>query len=118
MDDILRQIHRHTEAPTYRVWKQAWINETQRYVYNVYIVEPSGQALQLNGFIEHADDDSVPRWNASLCGQGTCSRTMLEDHEGFSPDAAGGRGNPRHNKHNGYTDLRVCSLNYLRLTDH
>ena len=94
MDDILRQIHRHTEAPTYRVWKQAWMNETQRYVYNVYIVEPSGQALQLNGFIEHADDDSVPRWNASLCGQGTCSRTMLEDHEGFSPDAAGSRGSP------------------------
>ena len=60
MDDLLRDIHAHTEAPTYRVWKQSYMNETGRYVYNVYIVEPSGQALQLNGFIEHANDDDVP----------------------------------------------------------
>ena len=31
--------------------------------------QPSGQALQLNGFLHHADNAAVPVWNESLCGQ-------------------------------------------------
>ena len=49
MDDILRQIHRHTEAPTYRVWKQAWMNETQRYVYNGIAYRDSDASLWVTG---------------------------------------------------------------------
>ena len=42
-DDVLRAVREHPGAPTYRVWKQAWMNATQRWIYNVYVVEPSGQ---------------------------------------------------------------------------
>jgi hypothetical protein len=49
------------------------MNETQRWIYNVYVVEPSGQALQLNGFLLHENHTQAPTWNASLCGQGTCA---------------------------------------------
>ena len=32
-------------------------------------LQPSGQALQINGFLHHADNAAVPVWNESLCGQ-------------------------------------------------
>jgi hypothetical protein len=74
MDGVLRTIRAGSkDAPTYRIWKQQLMVSTHRWIYNVYVVEPSGQALQLNGFLEHADDGSVPRWNESLCGQGNCA---------------------------------------------
>ncbi|KAH8057408.1 hypothetical protein JL720_14131 [Aureococcus anophagefferens] len=41
------------------------------WLYNIYIVEPNGQSLQINGFLKHAPADT-PQWNQSLCGQGTC----------------------------------------------
>ena len=44
---------------------------TGRWIYNAYVVEPSGQVLQLNGFLMDAPD--APVWNISLCGQGNCS---------------------------------------------
>ena len=58
---------------TYRLWKQMALNGTGRWIYNVYVVEPSGHALQLNGFLRDADNAAVPVWNQSLCGQGDCS---------------------------------------------
>jgi len=38
---------------TYRVWKQQYMKKTKRWIYNVYVIEPSGQAVQLNGFLEN-----------------------------------------------------------------
>ena len=93
MDDILRQIHRHTEAPTYRVWKQAWMNETQRYVYNVYIVEPSGQALQLrlHRARRRRQRAAVERepLRAGARARGPCSRTTRASRP--TPPAAAAR---------------------------
>ena len=58
---------------TYRLWKQQQMNGTGRWLYNMYIVEPGGMALQVNGFLHHAPDSLAPVWNESLCGQGNCS---------------------------------------------
>ena len=58
---------------TYRLWKQQQMNGTGRWLYNMYIVEPGGMALQVNGFLHHAPDSLTPVWNESLCGQGNCS---------------------------------------------
>ena len=79
MDGTLRKLRERaaSDAPgagsQYRIWRQMALNSTGRWIYNVYIVEPSGHALQLNGFLRNANDDAVPVWNESLCGQGTCS---------------------------------------------
>ena len=63
---------RPAEHPaTYRLWRQEYVNMTGRWIYNAYVVEPSGQVLQLNGFLMDAPD--APVWNISLCGQGNCS---------------------------------------------
>ena len=53
--------------------KQEQTNATGRWIYNAAIVEPSGQALQLNGFLVDAPASLVPKWNESLCGQGNCT---------------------------------------------
>ena len=72
-DGVLRKVReRPAEHPaTYRLWRQEYVNMTGRWIYNAYVVEPSGQVLQLNGFLMDAPD--APVWNISLCGQGNCS---------------------------------------------
>lgn len=71
MDNVVNAVERY--GAKYRLWKQMQMNETGRWIYNLYIVEPSGQALQLNGFVEHASSSHIPKWNMSLCGQGNCT---------------------------------------------
>ena len=76
IDGTLRKLRaRGAEADgagsTYRLWKQMALNGTGQWIYNVYVVEPSGHALQLNGF-RACDNAAVPVWNQSLCGQGDC----------------------------------------------
>ena len=75
-DSIMRKVRARAsnEQPaTYRLWKQEQTNATGRWIYNAYVVEPSGQALQLNGFLVDAPASLVPKWNESLCGQGNCT---------------------------------------------
>ena len=73
MDWVLRRVRERPAAhpATYRLWRQEYMNTTGRWIYNAYVVEPSGQVLQLNGFLMDAPD--APVWNISLCGQGNCS---------------------------------------------
>ena len=70
VDDLVERLESGPDgADTYRIWKQIWLD--WGWLYNIYIVEPNGQSLQINGFLKHAPADT-PQWNQSLCGQGTC----------------------------------------------
>ena len=76
VDDLLARLDDGAGDQTYRVWKQIYLN--WGWLYNIYVVEPNGQSLQINGFLKHPPSDT-PQWNQSLCGQGSCADWGFQD---------------------------------------
>ena len=91
MDALLERLQRAEpqHAVTYRLWKQ--IDLVWGWLYNLYIVEPGGQTVQVNGFLRHAPADT-PQWNTSLCGQGSCEDYAFQHATGPGGGDAGGSG--------------------------
>ena len=71
LDGLLERLARGASdgAPTYRLWRQMMLDAGQ--LYTIYAFEPSGWAVQVDGFLQFPPSD-VPQWNSSLCGQGEC----------------------------------------------
>jgi hypothetical protein len=91
MDALLERLQRAEpqHAVTYRLWKQ--IDLVWGWLYNLYIVEPGGQTVQVNGFLRDAPADT-PQWNTSLCGQGSCEDYAFQHATGPGGGDAGGSG--------------------------
>ena len=53
-------------------------------LYALYVVEPSGYSLQINGYLESAPA-LVPTWNFTLCGQGYCSSSLGDGIHRWDP---------------------------------
>merc|ERR1719198_698576 len=83
IDALLDRLQKaeQNSAVTYRLWKQ--IDLVWGWLYNLYIVEPGGQTVQINGFLKHAPEDT-PQWNISLCGQGSCEDWAFQRATGAS----------------------------------
>ena len=72
LDRLLRSLD--TDAGnTYRLYKQTVLDAGV--LYALYVVEPGGYSLQINGYLESAPE-LVPTWNFTLCGQGYCSSSL------------------------------------------
>ena len=81
LDRLLRSLD--TDAGnTYRLYKQTVLDAGV--LYALYVVEPSGYSLQINGYLESAPA-LVPTWNFTLCGQGYCSSSLGDGIHRWDP---------------------------------
>lgn len=87
LDKLMRSLDTES-GNVYRLYKQMALDAGV--LYAIYVVEPSGHAVQLNGFLGDAPDE-VPTWNSTLCGQGFCKNGIgggFGDASVFVDDAA------------------------------
>lgn len=87
LDHLVRSLDTE-DGNVYRLYKQMQLDAGV--LYAIYVVEPSGHAIQINGFLSDAPDE-VPTWNSTLCGQGFCKNGIgagYGDASAYGDDAA------------------------------